>query len=193
MIASKIAKLICGASILAIVAQAAPGQDLDTRSQLPDGYEEVPIEWEVRAFPDGDVLHMNGTAEKVYSELITLNPRFDSDFLAARDEEEEDSNEVSLEARDKCSRDWSLVRCNTNRGSGKTEAIKDGISYLRKIGGKPSLPAGPAKCGRVSCSYASAIFWCNDNKRRKTLGSYDSIANGAQVSSSRLAQLTLGR
>lgn len=61
--------------------------------------------------------------------------------------------------------------------------IKYGVEYLRKVKGTPGQGPGPvcpdtfpnqfqmnfcllirsqASCGRVSCSYHAAIFWCND-------------------------------
>lgn len=42
------------------------------------------------------------------------------------------------------------------------EPIVEGISYLRGVPGSPSNGPGPGNCGRVSCSYESAIWWCND-------------------------------
>ncbi|KAE8307968.1 hypothetical protein BDV41DRAFT_568640 [Aspergillus transmontanensis] len=38
-------------------------------------------------------------------------------------------------------------------------AIKGGIDYLNGLGGTPV--EDPNKCGRVSCSYNSAIYMCN--------------------------------
>jgi hypothetical protein len=40
--------------------------------------------------------------------------------------------------------------------------IKEGVNYLRGVPGRPWLAAGPGKCARVSCSWNSAIWWCND-------------------------------
>jgi len=42
------------------------------------------------------------------------------------------------------------------------QRIKEGIDYLRGVPGKPVLGPGPGTCKRVSCSYNSAIYWCND-------------------------------
>ncbi|BAE63938.1 unnamed protein product [Aspergillus oryzae RIB40] len=39
------------------------------------------------------------------------------------------------------------------------KAIKGGIDYLNGVGGTPV--EDPNKCGRVSCSYNSAIYMCN--------------------------------
>ncbi|KAG6360965.1 hypothetical protein INS49_012033 [Diaporthe citri] len=58
--------------------------------------------------------------------------------------------------------------------------IKYGVEYLRKVKGTPGQGPGPASCGRVSCSYNAAIFWCNDNTEGMVLDSYGRIADGAQ-------------
>lgn len=36
------------------------------------------------------------------------------------------------------------------------------IEHLRRIPGIPGSRAGPNMCGRVSCSWDSATWWCND-------------------------------
>jgi hypothetical protein len=41
--------------------------------------------------------------------------------------------------------------------------INEGIAYLRKIEGNCTNGPGPANCSRVSCSYSSGIWFCNDN------------------------------
>jgi hypothetical protein len=35
--------------------------------------------------------------------------------------------------------------------------------YLRGVKGDCSNQAGPGNCGRISCSWNSGIWWCNDN------------------------------
>ncbi|KAL5332938.1 hypothetical protein BJX70DRAFT_404045 [Aspergillus crustosus] len=58
-------------------------------------------------------------------------------------------------------------------------ATNDGVAYLRGLGGRPGMKAGPGACGRVSCSWKAAIWWCNDANEFKLLESYGSIADGA--------------
>lgn len=41
--------------------------------------------------------------------------------------------------------------------------IRQGIDYLRKIHGDCTNGPGPGNCSRVSCSYQSGIWFCNDN------------------------------
>ena len=40
--------------------------------------------------------------------------------------------------------------------------ISQGVDYLSDLPGKPSNGPGPGECGRVSCSWSAAIWWCND-------------------------------
>jgi hypothetical protein len=58
--------------------------------------------------------------------------------------------------------------------------LAEGINYLRGVPGNPHHGAGPGTCGRVSCSYGSAIYWCNESNTAKTLSGYNAIANSAQ-------------
>ncbi|KAL3442667.1 hypothetical protein BJX65DRAFT_286260 [Aspergillus insuetus] len=75
----------------------------------------------------------------------------------------------------------SNVRCYPeDYWEASRETIAEGIAYLRGVSGQPSAGPGPGACARVSCSYASAIWWCNDDPAGKTLDSFSSIADGAQ-------------
>ncbi|KAL3482512.1 hypothetical protein BJX99DRAFT_252764 [Aspergillus californicus] len=58
--------------------------------------------------------------------------------------------------------------------------IKEGIKYLRKITShRPHLNAN--SCERVSCSWDTAIWWCNSDNKYRELPGYYNIAQGAQV------------
>ncbi|KAL2819135.1 hypothetical protein BJX63DRAFT_28448 [Aspergillus granulosus] len=59
-----------------------------------------------------------------------------------------------------------------------SDELRDGIEYLRGVGGTPKQ--APKSCGRVSCSYWTAIYWCNNNDETHYLRSFDTIADGAQ-------------
>ncbi|PHH91515.1 hypothetical protein CDD83_184 [Cordyceps sp. RAO-2017] len=58
--------------------------------------------------------------------------------------------------------------------------IQEGISYLRGLEREAWLPAGPNACSRVSCSWGSAIWWCNIDSSPKLFGSFKAIADAAQ-------------
>lgn len=54
--------------------------------------------------------------------------------------------------------------CNSISGGSKAaySRVQQGISYLGAIPGTPTNGPGPGSCGKVSCSYNAAIYWCND-------------------------------
>ncbi|KAJ4387449.1 hypothetical protein N0V93_008041 [Gnomoniopsis smithogilvyi] len=58
--------------------------------------------------------------------------------------------------------------------------IAEGIKYLKTVTGTPVNNPGPGTCNRVSCSYDSAIYWCNDNPTTYVLDNFTLIADGAQ-------------
>jgi hypothetical protein len=64
------------------------------------------------------------------------------------------------------------VNCNPNPNwhSAYLNGIEQGIKYLRGVPGQPSLSPAPKNCGRVSCAYECAIWWCNDVSQISRLG-----------------------
>ncbi|KAK9368507.1 hypothetical protein V1509DRAFT_623119 [Lipomyces kononenkoae] len=73
-------------------------------------------------------------------------------------------------------RQLSVYYCN-NYPYAKCHPIFDGINYLYGVSGQPVNGPGPGNCGQVSCSWNSAIWWCNDNPTTYALGSFGDIAN----------------
>ncbi|KAK0672293.1 hypothetical protein QBC41DRAFT_353561 [Cercophora samala] len=63
--------------------------------------------------------------------------------------------------------------------------IEDGITYLSRLSGTAMNGPGPENCGRVSCSYNSAIIWCNNNNFYKEL-QWKQIADAARYESGRI-------
>ncbi|PNY28164.1 Uncharacterized protein TCAP_01923 [Tolypocladium capitatum] len=162
--------LICALLGLGHAATSGSNQANDAAIGVPGAFE-VPVEWDVQAFPDGPVLTLVGTAQEVHAQLLKINPNHTSDFrLESRDSE--------LGPRTDFSR--SKVICSEGLfGKPSRWAIADGIAYLLKLRGHPRNQGGPGACGRVSCSYDSAIWWCNDSKQPKTLDGWFEIADGA--------------
>ncbi|KAK3392476.1 hypothetical protein B0T20DRAFT_488219 [Sordaria brevicollis] len=83
--------------------------------------------------------------------------------------------------------DWSVActkdfdpPADNNHGTAVTMEIYYGINYLRTVPGQPEEHRNV--CGRVSCSWKSAIYWCNEEKDHGLrLASYGDIADGAQA------------
>ncbi|KAM6536093.1 Hypothetical protein NCS54_00473500 [Fusarium falciforme] len=171
---------LAGLALLGGVAHIASADTID-------GMEIVPVKWELELKPGGEVVHLTGTVEEVYPQLLDLNPTYDQDW-AGHDDETDDKGFVNPEKRESdnpASVLWkrstflsSNIKCNTHTWA-SCYYIRKGIEYLRKVKGKPVND--PGKCGRVSCSYNSGIYWCNTSSGKKTLNSFGSIADGAQA------------
>ncbi|KAK3315865.1 hypothetical protein B0H66DRAFT_592148 [Apodospora peruviana] len=135
------------------------------------GYAVEEITWEVQAFADGAKVSLTGTVEQVYDKLIKINPDFSFNDINVTD------TATKLGAAE------NRVSCGNNGHPdwvGANElAILWGITYLQNLAGQPSNGPGPGACGRVSCSWKSAIWWCNDNDHTYTLGSWSDIAQCA--------------
>ncbi|KAL1869380.1 hypothetical protein Daus18300_005592 [Diaporthe australafricana] len=147
-------------------------------------YTMVDISWAVESYPGNasSTVHLNGTAQEVIQQLIEINPEYpvdDSPIEGLKNTIPDAAANTPPGANEKpstsevCTARWSQARY--------TE-INNGIRHLRHLQpGRPAMGPGPAACGRVSCSYDSAIWWCNDNSERKELDAWDHIADFAEV------------
>ncbi|KAM3435425.1 hypothetical protein MY4824_004891 [Beauveria thailandica] len=157
---SVVAVMLFGSTSLAAPSEST----LDQLSAPVSGYGVDVLQWDVEVSP-GEVVLFNGTVEEVYSQVLELNPAYELSMSAQR--------RSNLERR-------SRVVCG-NYGLASKDRIQEGINYLRTLNAAPRNGPGPANCGRVSCSYNSAIWWCNDNTTPKTLDGWDWLANSAQT------------
>ncbi|GAB1205198.1 hypothetical protein APSETT445_003869 [Aspergillus pseudonomiae] len=159
-------------------------QALD-ESPIP-GYGVQEPSWEVETTPGGPKMILNGTVQQVHAQLLEINPNYDDEFAAVLEKRET----TVLDKRDD-------IKCN-NWPKARRGDIEAGIKHLRGVSGQPSNGPGPGNCGRVSCSWGAAIWWCNDvslvasciqalyshfeqNTFTKVLPSFNNIADGAQV------------
>ncbi|BCS21727.1 uncharacterized protein APUU_22159A [Aspergillus puulaauensis] len=131
----------------------------------------VEISWKVVTHPGAPPITLTGTAEQVYAKLVEINANYDDDF-------KDIEPELELQPTESLDKRKDTLVCEGERYA-TTNRIQEGISYLRKVKGEPQL--SPYDCGRVSCSWHSAIVWCNDSPHSKTLPSFINIAEGAQV------------
>ncbi|QLI69713.1 uncharacterized protein G6M90_00g054910 [Metarhizium brunneum] len=145
-----------------------------------DDFESRPVfipEWEVEVTPGGDKVRLNGTIQEVHQELLSLNPNWDKDF-GLGDKVEAPSDETHGQLAKRTDFSNSKYFCGGRWEYCNGGAIAEGRAYLYRVPGRPTNGAGPGACGRVSCSYNAAIWWCNDEKTPKTLNSFGSIADG---------------
>lgn len=125
------------------------------------------IEWEVQATPSGEMIKLNGTVKSVHEQLLAINPNYEAEFAALEPEQgvEHDEDLEATASGDLAKRtDFSTYKyeCFGRWRGASPKYILQGIKYLRKLPGRPTNGPGPGACGRVSCSWNSAISWCND-------------------------------
>ncbi|KAI3393919.1 hypothetical protein diail_3481 [Diaporthe ilicicola] len=161
-------------------------------------YTMVDLSWAVESFPDNatSTTILNGTVQEIIQQLIDINPHYPvpaSLFDGSNNISPDDTAGVSPDALPTTGQGVADIGNQDDPAStssictdrwifARWTAIGDGIDYLRGL--KPGRPAngpGPGACGRVSCSWGSAIYWCNDDDERKELDSWGRIADGAQT------------
>ncbi|KAM0388309.1 hypothetical protein ACHAO7_010545 [Fusarium culmorum] len=145
-----------------------------------EGYGVVVPEWEVEVTPGGPTTVLNGTIEEVHEELLQLNSDWDEEYAGNSTDSELTERDSGFELFARTDFSDAEYHCGGRWPKCRTTFVNQGISYLRRTKGKPTNGPGPGNCGRVSCSFNSAIWWCNDNAKSKTLNGFGSIADGAE-------------
>ncbi|CCC04870.1 hypothetical protein SMACR_04238 [Sordaria macrospora] len=161
------------AILQAIPSSALPAADAKSAQGPIPGYRIEDITWQVKARPDGPTMNVTGTIQQVFDALDKANPNFRHDFGIAN------KSVLPATAESSSSYEVEKVVC-TGFDYARKDATQDGIKHLNSVPGAPANGPGPGNCGRVSCSYDSAIYWCNDNPEVKSLDSYSSIGWAAQ-------------
>ncbi|KAK0666739.1 hypothetical protein QBC41DRAFT_338878 [Cercophora samala] len=127
-----------------------------------DGYSVVDVQWSLPvdpSNPNGARESVTGTIEEAIAQMEAAHPGWNQTFT---------SNIKFADTHTLLTRDDNPVRdsweCNykVNVGPANSVNIRDGARYLSAIDSPPPKNA-PLGCGRVSCAYNSAIWWCNDN------------------------------
>ncbi len=149
---------------------AAPG--------IIPGYEIVDVEWKVEVEPGKEPVILKGTVQEVAAKIQEINPDFHIDIAP---ESEPDSPETSANPATEVVKRWTYESyfCFGRWGGARRDAIWEGMQYLHGVKGEPRLGGGWGVCGRVSCSYNSAIYWCNDAPHERVLFGFWDIALAA--------------
>ncbi|KAM7194190.1 hypothetical protein V8F20_008110 [Naviculisporaceae sp. PSN 640] len=134
------------------------------------GYTVTEVVWEVNPWNNGTLLNITGPVEHVVEVLEEINPDLIKNFTHS-----DPGAPNNAELSDiKCGAlSWGWQRALHER-------IYEGAEYLKTVQGRPVQGPGPGSCGRVSCSYQAAIWWCNDNKVTKTLPGFATIGDCAK-------------
>ncbi|CBF84386.1 hypothetical protein AN9052.2 [Aspergillus nidulans FGSC A4] len=160
-------------ALIAFLALEAFGYPTDTDAVTEPafpGYEDGTTTFQVVPYPDADKITLSGTMQEVHAKILEINPIYEEDW--------KNVNNTYSKPEPRSDKP-PLLNCDGRNGYAKIDKINDGISYLRKFKLPPGLEGNT--CQMVSCSYDSAISWCNALPTLRVLPSFDNIADGAQV------------
>ncbi|KAH7417446.1 hypothetical protein BKA64DRAFT_769400 [Cadophora sp. MPI-SDFR-AT-0126] len=156
---AKLALLVAAVLLLAVeVAIATPtpeGTFVTKRaSEIPEHYNIVPLV--VTGSIDGVAINHTGTIQDVFAQLDAEDNDFKLADLDAHDVSEVHPRDISYTTDINCipvnGQNWNRA----NQG-----AIREGINYLRQ--GNTACWVNAHSCARVSCSWNSGIYFCNNN------------------------------
>jgi hypothetical protein len=168
------------ANVAADLLQAAAASTTQSRRyEVPHEYTIGSLSFTGALKPGGDTVTINGTAEEIFNQLREKNPNYDSDFsgpLSAhgyKAEFESGKGTPSVSTLQKHSvRDCALKRravsqtfCDIGQGAYMNILLQDGIPHLRGLVGSCRIrgdDSGHGACDRVSCSWESGVWFCND-------------------------------
>lgn len=120
-----------------------------------------------------------GTLEQVVGHIKKNFPAYE--WPSPTPTSHNSSTTVTAKERDRAPdpTETAVVRCYGFGGADPSE-IWQGIQYLRQVPGMPDNGPGPGSCQRVSCSWESGIWFCNDNPFEIVLSDYSRIADMAE-------------
>ncbi|KAI0887058.1 uncharacterized protein GGS22DRAFT_199365 [Annulohypoxylon maeteangense] len=119
---------------------------------LPSGYSLSNLTWTGNITEDGPEMSFTGFSFRdIDAQILDVNPDFTWPDVNGTDPAVTSRSEA-----------W--LTCDPNNiWYAQAFRIEEGIDYLSKKTGQCHMDAGPRVCTRISCSYKSAIWWCNDN------------------------------
>lgn len=144
------------------------------------------VSWVVESIPGNatSTVYLNGSVQEILKQLIDINSNYPAlldQYWASKASVAPLDGFVSLKAMSEEPRLCSWCDVCTKRWKPAAYMVTlDGINYLRNLTGQPGNKPGPGSCGRISCEWYSAIYWCNDNDQEKTLDSWGKIADAAE-------------
>ncbi|KAI0543070.1 hypothetical protein GGR58DRAFT_7818 [Xylaria digitata] len=136
---------------LLIPIEGLPNREY-TSNGLPSNPHESSITWTGCIRENDDPISLTGLSlQHIEAQIREMNP----DFSWSRAIKPRPGNSFT-ESDVLCDISW-------NPSFASVFHIRQGISYLHKIHGECTNGPGPGNCSRVSCSYHSGIWFCNDN------------------------------
>ncbi|KAK4449547.1 hypothetical protein QBC34DRAFT_380007 [Podospora aff. communis PSN243] len=127
--------------------------------ELPDGYHRSPIHWRGILQAGKEEVYLSGMDfDEIEAKARALNPSY---TIFARGNSSDAADRGYLNKRQ--TQDFHCGWPESWEYSLSTAAAWAGIDYLEDIIGNCRAAPGPGSCGRVSCSYDTGIWYCNDN------------------------------
>jgi len=112
-----------------------------------------------RAAATGPAISVNGTIQDVVARLTEIYPPYEAWLQDAISQDQ--LGEPYLLDKRYMVKAYTCKMPMSDRPT-ETKRVREGVQYLRRVEGKPQRGPGPKSCGRVSCSWNAAIYWCND-------------------------------
>ncbi|KAI1188780.1 hypothetical protein F5B17DRAFT_451362 [Nemania serpens] len=157
-------------TLLLSATEGQPSRDFAAHG-APNNADKSSITWTGRVEEGGELMSITGTdLQHIEAQIREIRPDFS---WAGPGTLEAEPREFSVQGGDEDDNDN-----DNNDGDGDDDMlcemawdssfasvfhIRQGIDYLRKIHGDCTNGPGPGNCSRVSCSYQSGIWFCNDN------------------------------
>ncbi|CAP73377.1 uncharacterized protein PODANS_2_7610 [Podospora anserina S mat+] len=146
---------------------SAPSPSTDEAPNGIAGYNIVDVSWDLPVKlddPTSEIVTVTGTIEEAIAQMEAAYPGWNETFQAGIPTDPmptgDDTSFVSAGTADE---QPESINCKVDYDGARTSKIWDGICYLRRLNTDPPKNGpGPGNCGRVSCSWKSAIYWCND-------------------------------
>ncbi|KAI0459602.1 hypothetical protein F5B21DRAFT_499282 [Xylaria acuta] len=140
-------------AFLLAATKGLPSRECIRNDALDDAYESS-ITWTGRIDEDSNLMSFSGLGlQHIEEQIREINPNFSW------------SRETEPGSRDSPEEEKVNILCDMawNPKFASVFHIRQGITYLHKVHGNCTNGPGPGNCGRVSCSYGSGIWFCNDN------------------------------
>ncbi|KAI1803054.1 hypothetical protein F4811DRAFT_572357 [Daldinia bambusicola] len=149
------------ASAISLVAAVVHADPLAPPNQhgLPSGYSLANLTWVGKVFENGSDVSITGSnMQNIEAQIREINPDFSWDM----------KNDINSTMSVQVAK--THLTCDPNNiWWAQVFRIEEGIEYLKNIKGICRVGPGPRVCTRISCSYKSAISWCNDNDHDITI------------------------
>ncbi|KAI1160439.1 hypothetical protein F5B18DRAFT_509785 [Nemania serpens] len=128
---------------------------LDVRSEVPSGYSVGNIEW--RGFEDFSEDHVfTGTIENVIDQMRQIKgAHYTPSFVS-------EAENRTLEDKHQYHTAGQKIECGGDFAD--ADRIAQGIDYLTHLPDSSKCSNSAKTCGRISCSWNSGIWWCNEKE-----------------------------